>query len=55
MLVTVYVAPKGRNSVDVFAAFGITKHHAMSGFNNEDVILHPILHLRERMPDVLFI
>ena len=53
--VAMYIAPHGRYAIDVFLAIDVLKENTASFFNNQGRFFHIILHLGERMPEILFV
>ncbi len=52
MIVPVEIRPDGCVGIEIFLAVNITKHSALSGDDDDWLLVLPVAHLRERMPDV---
>ncbi len=53
MIVAVQVGPDGRVGIQIFAPANITQHCTLAGRDDNRLVLEPVAHLRERMPDKL--
>ena len=52
MPVTVEIDPDGRRAVEIFPSFRIDQTAAIALLDDHRNVLFPLLHLRERMPEV---
>ena len=52
---TVYVAPKTGDAVEIAIALAVNQVHPLSARDHERIRLEPDLHRRKRMPEVLLI
>src|SRR5579862_5962669 len=51
----VQIRPDRRVRIQILAPLGIAQHRALARFNNDRLLGEPILHLRERMPEVAMV